>query len=89
MVIKLPHPLFLKLMLSMLVARCLIIFILSYVGRASKVRSWLGGNVLVQGYYPEARNSGCLLVELNGFLYVFGGSSSSGIMAIFTKIIWE
>ena len=44
----------------------------------AKTRSWLGPNNLIDGSPPAARDNGYLLVNLDGYLYVFGGSSSTG-----------
>ena len=60
---------------------CLLSFTLSLFCRTSenaKVRSWLGPNNLIGGIFPQNRDNGYILVELNGYLFVFGGSSSSG-----------
>ena len=67
-----------KMEASVFALRCLVMSCFVCVVVTSKLRHWLGENTVVQGGYPEARSSGCLLVELNGFLYVFGGSSNSG-----------
>ena len=60
----------------------LILCLFERTSESEKFRSWLGPNNLIGGIFPQNRDNGYILTELNGYLFVFGGSSSSGEVLI-------